>query len=48
MDSKTQLTTVAGIPVGENRNSLGARGAGLLSAWHVFTVPTTKRNLTPE
>ena len=34
MDWKTQLTTEAGIPVGDNQNSVTAalRGPGLLSA----------------
>jgi catalase len=38
MDSKTQPTTGAGIPVGDNQNSrtAGAHGPGLLSAWHLF------------
>jgi hypothetical protein len=34
----TQLTTEAGIPVGD----------GLLSAEHLFIVPTMNPNLTPE
>jgi catalase len=49
MDSKSQLTTEAGIPVGDNQNSLTAspRGPGVLSAWHLFIVPTMKPNLAP-
>jgi len=38
MDSKNQLTTRAGIPVGDNENSLiaGPRGPGLLGVWHLI------------
>jgi catalase len=34
MESKTKLTSAAGIPVGDNQNSLtaGSRGPGLVSA----------------
>ena len=50
MDSKNQLTTEAGISVGDNQNSLiaGPRGPGLLSARHLFIVPTMRPNLAPE
>ena len=38
MDSKTKLTTEAGIPVGDNQNSLtaGARGPLLVQDWQLF------------
>jgi catalase len=50
MDWKNQLTTEAGISVGDNQNSLiaGPRGPGLLSARHLFIVPTLRPNLAPE
>ena len=50
MESKTQLTTEAPIPVGDNQNSptAGSRGPSLPSARHLFIVPTMKPNLTPE
>jgi catalase len=50
VDWKTQLTTEAGIPVGDNQNSVTAalRGPGLLSAQHLFIVPTMNPNLTPQ
>ena len=50
MEAKTKPTRATGIPVGDNQNSLtaGPRGLGLLSAWHLFIVPTMKPNLTPE
>jgi catalase len=44
MEAKTKLTSAAGIPVGDNQNSLtaGPRSPGLLSAWHLFIVPIMK------
>ncbi|MGH7115639.1 MAG: catalase, partial [Stellaceae bacterium] len=38
MDSKTKLTTAAGIPVGDNQNSLtaGPRGPLLVQDWQLF------------
>ena len=50
MGSKTKLTTEAGIQIDDNRTVWTAdpRGAGLLSAWHLFTVATTKANPTSQ
>ena len=38
MDSKNTLTTAAGIPVGDNQNSLtaGPRGPLLVQDWQLF------------
>ena len=50
MSQRPTQPAAAGIPVGDNQNSLaaGLNGPGLLSAWHLFIVPTMKPDLAPE